>query len=158
MRVFGGSIPKGYTEDDCVKWTSQALQECCEYSGKYGVMMAMENHGGFPETAEQALRVYNAVDSKWFGINLDTGNFKSADPYRQMAMLAPYTITCHLKTTVSIAGEKVPVDMKRVVKILREAGYCGYLPIEYEAKDDPKVGVPKFLSKIEEALKLPSTP
>jgi len=153
MRVFGGSIPKGYTEDDCVKWTSEAFKECCEHAGKYGVMLAMENHGGFPETAEQALKVYKAVNSKWLGLNLDTGNFKSADPYREIEMLAPYAITCHIKTAVTLEGKRVPVDMHRVVKILRNAGYSGYLPIEYSAKDEPKTGITKFLKKINAALK-----
>lgn len=150
MRVFGGrGIPEGYTENDVDRWVSEALKECCEQGSKYGVILALENHGGFPEKVEQVLRILRMVDSKWIAANLDTGNFRSDDPYKDIAAVAPYAITCHVKVKVSRNEE---VDMNRVVSILRNANYSGYLPIEYEEKEDPMKGVPRFLDKIKRAL------
>ncbi len=148
MRVFGGRVPEGDTEEASVNRAVEAFKECCEHASKYGVMLALENHGGICTSAEQVLNIIKRVDSEWMGANLDTGNFRSDEPYEEIAMVAPYALTCHVK--VSVKGEEV--DMNRVVKILREANYSGYLPIEYEEKEDPMTGVPKFLKKIRAAL------
>lgn len=151
IRVFGGSnIPKGFTEADVDIWVSSALKECCEYAGKYGVILALENHGGFPNTAEQVLRMLKMVDSPWLAANLDVAGFtRSKDPYEEIAMVAPYAITCHVKVKINRTLE---TDMNRVVSILKNANYTGYLPIEYEEKEDPEIGIPIFLDKIKKAI------
>lgn len=151
IRIFGGNgIPKGHTEEEVTEWVAECLKECADHGAKYGVMAALENHGGFPEKAEQVLRVLKMVDSDWAGANLDTGNFRSSDdPYKDIEEVAPYTITCHVK--VSLRKGEI-ADMGRIVDILKKAGYRGYLPIEYEEKEDPITGVPKFLNEIKEAI------
>ena len=148
MRVFGGRVPEGDTEEKSVNRAVEAFKECCEHASKYGVILALENHGGVCTSAEQVLNIIKRVDSEWMGANLDTGNFRSDEPYKEIAMTAPYALTCHVK--VSVKGEDV--DMDRVVRILREANYSGYLPMEYEEDEDPMTGVPKFLEKIRKAL------
>jgi hydroxypyruvate isomerase len=40
----------------------------------------------------------------------------------------------------------------RILKILGSAGYCGYLAIEYEARDDPRTAVPKWVSMLRDAI------
>jgi sugar phosphate isomerase/epimerase len=150
IRVFGGNgIPKEHTEEEVTEWVAEALKECADYGEKYGVMIALENHGGFPDKAEQVLRLLKMVNSEWIGANLDTGGFgRSEAPYKEIATVAPYAITCHVKVNIG----KEPVDMNRVVKILRDANYRGYLPIEYEEKEDPMTGVPAFLKEIKKAI------
>ncbi len=151
MRVFGGTVPRGGNEKESVDQAVEAFKECCKTAQKYGVMLALENHGGICTSAEQVLNIIKMVGSPWLGANLDTGNFISEDPYKEIAMIAPDTLTCHVKVTVNRrTGEKI--DMKRVVNILRKVNYNGYLPIEYEEAEDPMTGVPKFLSEIREAL------
>jgi len=55
---------------------------------------------------------------------------------------------------MSAAGQKAqPADFPRIVKILRGAGYRGYLSIEYEAKEDPLTALPKHVKAIREAMK-----
>ena len=151
MRVFGGSrIPDGYSEKDAINWIVECMKECADYAGKYGVILALENHGGIPDKGETVLEILKKVNSEWLAGNLDTGNFgQTGDPYKHIEMVAPYTITCHVKVSVS-RGEEL--DAKRVVDILRKVNYRGYLPIEYEEKEDPITGVPKFLKKIEAAI------
>ena len=151
MRVFGGTVPRGGSEKESVDQAVEAFKECCKHGEKYGVMLALENHGGICTSAEEVLNIIKMVDSEWIGANLDTGNFVSEDPYQEIAMIAPGALTCHVKVTVNRrTGEKV--DMKRVVNILRKVNYNRYLPIEYEETEDPMTGVPKFLSEIRETL------
>ncbi len=151
MRVFGGTVPKGGEEKECVEQAVKAFQECCQHGEKYGVMLALENHGGICTTAQQVIRIIQGVDSEWMGANLDTGNFVSEDPYQEIALLAPYALTCHVKVKVNRkTGERV--DMTQVVEILRKANYKGYLPIEYEEEEDPPTGVPKLLKEIKAAI------
>ena len=150
IRIFGGNgIPDGHTEEEVTEWVAECVKECADFGAKCGVMPALENHGGFPEKAEQALRVLRMVDSDWAGANLDTCNFRSDDPYEEIEKVAPYAITCHVKVSV---GKGENADMGRIVDILKKAGYRGYLPIEYEEREDPITGVPKFLSEIRKAI------
>ena len=55
-------------------------------------------------TAEQMLTIVTAVKHDWFGINLDTGNFRTPDPYGDLAKLAPYAVVVQIKTEVHPSG------------------------------------------------------
>jgi sugar phosphate isomerase/epimerase len=99
------------------------------------------------------LEILRAVKSPWVGVNLDSGNFYSdADPYAEMARLAPYAVNAQLKVAISRRGQgKVPTDLARVIEVLREANYQGYVALEYEEKD-PQGEVPGWLARMKAAL------
>ena len=65
----------------------EAIEECCEHAGKYGVFLALENHGGITSEVDDMLAIVHDVNSPWFGVNMDTGNFRSADIYGDLASL-----------------------------------------------------------------------
>jgi len=154
IRIFAGSKQKGQSDEDAHKVLVETIEECCAYAGQHGIRLALENHGGPTATAEGTLRILRDVRSPWFGANLDTGNFHSADPYAEIAAVAPYAITTHIKVEVSAAGQKAqPADFRRIVRILREANYSGYLSIEYEAKEDPLTAIPGHVKAIREAMR-----
>ncbi|HUT32503.1 MAG TPA: sugar phosphate isomerase/epimerase family protein [Planctomycetota bacterium] len=154
IRIFAGGKQKGQTDADAHKVLVETIEECCAYAGEHKVFLALENHGGPTATAEGTLKILRDVKNPWFGANLDTGNFRSADPYAEIAAVAPYAITTHVKVEMSAAGQKAgPADFPRIVKILREAGYRGYLSIEYEAKEDPLTALPRHVKAIREAMK-----
>ncbi len=154
IRIFAGSKQKDQSDADAHKVLVETIEECCAYAGEHGIYLALENHGGPTATAEGTLKILRDVKSPWFGANLDTGNFHSADPYAEIAAVAPYAITTHVKVEVSAAGQKPqPADFPRIVKILREAGYRGYLSIEYEAKEDPLTAIPRHIRAIREAMR-----
>jgi sugar phosphate isomerase/epimerase len=114
-----------------------------------GVALAIENHGGITSTAEQLLRIVKAVKpSPWFGVNFDSGNFHSSDPYAEMELMAPYALNAQIKVSVVREGKKEEADLGRVVNILRGAGYRGYLVLEYEEEEDPRVAVPRHLKAL----------
>ncbi len=148
MRVFGGNVPKEASLEQAQKWTIECIEECCEYSGKRGVLLAMENHGGITATPKEMLPVVQGVKSEWFGVNLDTGNFRTADPYADLATMAPYAVTTHVKTQVG----SQPADFKRIIELLRNAGYRGYLSLEYEDKEHPRTAVPKVMKTLRDLL------
>ncbi len=154
IRIFAGGKQKDQSDADAHKVLVETIEECCAYAGEHGIFLALENHGGPTATAESTLKILRDVKSPWFGANLDTGNFHSADPYAEMAAIAPYALTTHAKVEVSAAGQKAqPADFPRIVKILREAGYRGYLSIEYEAREDPLTALPRHVKAIREAMR-----
>ena len=153
LRVFAGSKPSQGTREDTFKWVVECVKECCDYAGGRGVFVALENHGYLTETAPDILKIVEAVNHEWLGINLDTGNFVAA-PYDNMAQVAAKTITCHIKgelRTTDGKGEE-EADFNRIVRILRDVNYRGYISLEYESKEDAMTGVPKCLDKMRKAV------
>ena len=152
MRIFAGTTPRGDTEEAAVKRCIAAIQEACDHAGKLGIYLALENHGGVVSTAEQMLAIVTAVKHDWFGVNLDTGNFRTPDPYGDLAKLAPYAVVVQIKTEVHPSGGREEADLRRVIDILRQARYRGYVALEYEAAADPMTAVPKYLEQIRQLI------
>ncbi|MEO5803982.1 MAG: TIM barrel protein, partial [Verrucomicrobiota bacterium] len=121
------------------------------YAGKNGIFLGLENHGGIVAEADGILEIIQAVKSPWLGINLDTGNFHTADPYGDLAKIAPYAVNVQVKADIKKkdAAEKESTDLPRMFKILRETNYQGYVALEYEAKD-PWANVPVLLKQMKE--------
>lgn len=152
IRIFAGHQQKDQTAAQAHSLMVSAMEECCEYAGKHGVHLALENHGGPTGSADGILEFVRDVNSPWFGVNLDTGNFQSADPYADMAKLAPYAVNTQIKVAVSIGGKKTPADYKRVAKIMRDANYRGYIVLEYEEAGNVREECPKALDQVREAF------
>jgi sugar phosphate isomerase/epimerase len=153
IRIFSGAAKAGQAEEDARRLAIEAIEECCDYAGKYGVFLALENHGGIVTTAEGVLAIVRGVKSPWFGINMDTGNFRTADVYGDLAKLAPYSINVQVKISIHPAGKTdEPSDFKRLAQILRTSGYRGYIVLEYEGKKDPREDCPKYIEQIRSAF------
>jgi len=150
IRVFGGSVPKGVTEEQAVPWVVECLQRSADYAATKGVILGLENHGGICTRAERIIEMVEKVDSPWVAINLDTGNFRS-DVYKQIEMCLPKTVNIQVKAEmVDEGGKRVPQDWDRVVKMVAAAGYKGYLALEYEAEPDAMRAVPELMAKLRE--------
>ena len=152
VRVFAGNLEKGDTLEAAQKRVVAALEECCATAEKHGVVLAMENHGGITATPKQLLALVKPVKSAALGVNIDTGNFKTADPYADLAKIAPYGVVSQVKTEVFPGGTRADADLARMVKILKDANFHGYVALEYEAKDDPKVAVPKYVKELRKLI------
>lgn len=145
IRIFGGTVIKGDTEERARRQCIDAMQECCEHAGQFGVYLALENHGGITGTSEQMLALVRAVKSDWFGVNLDTGNFRTKDPYADLERLAPYAVVVQMKTEITREGRKAEeADFKRKFQMLRTVNYRGYVVLEYEAAEDARTAVPRY--------------
>ena len=153
IRIFAGHAKDGSTPAEAHWLMVSAIEECCDYAGRHGVHLALENHGGPTKTAEGMLSFVRDVKSPWFGINLDTGNFHTEDIYGDLAKLAPYALNVQVKITISGPdGKKRPSDFRRLAKILRDASYRGYIVLEYEEQGDPRVECPKYIERLREAF------
>lgn len=144
IRIFAGNLQKGTTEAQARQWAIDAIRDCCEYAGRKGVILALENHGGIVSTAEQLLSIVREINSEWFGVNWDSGNFRSDNAYDELKMIAPYAVTSQIKTKVA----SKPADFARVVKILQDVNYRGWVALEYEDEEEPKVAVPRYLAEL----------
>jgi sugar phosphate isomerase/epimerase len=123
------------------------------YAGKHGVFLALENHHGIVAEADDLLTIVREVKSPWFGVNLDTGNFRTADPYGDLAKLAPYAINVQVKLTMFPKGKpSEPADFHRLAEILKASGYRGYVVLEYEEPGNPRTECPKYLEELRKAF------
>lgn len=153
IRVFAGPTQKDVDMESSKKLCIEAMEECCDYAGTKGIFLGLENHGGIVAESKDLLDIIRAVKSPWLGINLDTGNFHTDDPYADLAQCAPYAVNVQYKVEIASRGkEKEIADMKRVIKILRDANYQGYVALEHEKKEDPWQTVPGWLKQLREAL------
>ena len=151
IRIFAGSAPAGMSRDQANQLCIPAIEECCDYAGGKGIFLGLENHGGIVSTAEEILEIVRAVKSPWLGINLDTGNFNTDDPYADLVKIAPYAVNVQMKGEIHPRGKgDEPADLSRLVKILRDANYQGYVALEYESKEDPWTAVPRLLQQMKE--------
>ncbi|MEM2940790.1 MAG: sugar phosphate isomerase/epimerase family protein [Thermoproteota archaeon] len=140
LRIFGGYAPGGFSERQVVQWATEAFKKCAAHAEKSGVVIALENHGGITARADNVVRMVEDVDSPWFRINLDLGNYRES-PYEDIAKTVPYTVHIHGKIRIAENGE---VNYEKVKRILEDKGYNGFISIEYEEKEDPKIEVPRF--------------
>ena len=152
VRIFAGNLEKDDTLEAAQKRVVASMNECCELAEKLGVLLALENHGGITDTPEHLLELVKPVKSPALGVNIDTGNFHTADPYADIAKIAPYGVVSQVKTEVFPGNKKEEADLAKVVKILKDANFHGYVALEYEAKDDPKVAVPKYVKELRKLI------
>jgi len=148
IRVFGGTVPKGSTEDQAAGFVVEVLKRAAEYAGGKGVTLGIENHGGVTERADRIIQIVKAIDSPWVGINVDTGNFRK-DAYTQLRMCMPYAVNSQVKTEIwDETGKKVAADWDRIVRMFAEASYKGYFALEYEAAEPAPIAVPKMTRQL----------
>lgn len=153
IRIFAGTTKKGDTDEKARSRAVEAIQEACDFAGKFGVYLALENHGGVTKTIDEMLMIVKAVKHEWFGVNLDTGNFNSADPYSDLARLAPFAVTVQVKTEMHRAGKpKEEADLARLIGILRAVNYRGYVALEHEAAEDPMTSIPRHISTLKKLI------
>ena len=140
IRLFAGEIPKGYENkwDEVAEWMIECYKECAAFGEQHGVVIGIQNHGDMLQTADQCIKVVKAVNSKWAGLILDTGNFKVSDPYVDIEAVIPYTVNWQVKESVFGLGSPVKIDLTRFMKILKRNNYRGYIPVEtLVIKDKP---------------------
>jgi sugar phosphate isomerase/epimerase len=153
IRVFAGHHKKGTSPEQSRALMVAGLEECCDYAGKHGVHLALENHGGPTSTVEGMLALVRDVKSPWFGVNLDTGNFRSRDAYGDLAHVAPYAVNVQVKVVIAGPhGKKQPADFARLAKILRQVHYRGYIVLEYEEAGDVRRQCQKYVQQLREAF------
>lgn len=153
IRVFAGAKPTELSDDDAFANCLAAYQDCLDHAAGKGVFLGLENHGGIVAEPAALVKLVRAANGPWAGINLDSGNFNTEDPYADLALIAPYAVNVQLKIEIRRKSAPAePADFARIVKILRDANYQGWFTLEYEGKGDPFVEIPPLLSQLRPLL------
>lgn len=148
IRIFAGDAQKSEELPLTLARCAKNCELACQYAAQKGVMLAIENHGGVTAKATGLLDIVKQVNAPAFGINFDSGNFHSADPYAELEMIAPYAINAQIKVEMHTEGKKVEADLGRIVRILRAVNYSGWVALEYEAAEEPLTAIPKWIEKL----------
>ena len=144
VRFFAGTGKGFAAEDGRVGDAVAALRECAAYAGELGIFIGIENHGAI--TAEFLLGLVKEVNSPWVGINLDSGNFISDEPYADFERCAPWAVNVQLKVHIR---RNEPADLPRLIGLLRKTRYQGYVVLEYES-GKPFEEIPGYLRTLRE--------
>lgn len=153
IRIFTGkTTTPGYSREQVLSWMIPAISECVAYAAEHGVIVAMQNHNDFIQTADQAIAMLNTVQSEWFGLVLDTGSFVANEPYAEIEKTANYAVNWQVKEKLAYKGQSSPMDLDRLFRIIVRSAYRGYLPIETLSAGDPFRIVPPFLAQVRNAL------
>jgi sugar phosphate isomerase/epimerase len=152
IRVFEGKkVQTGMTKERTRQQVIDAFRECALFAMRYGVTVAFQNNGGFIDTPESIIDIVKAVNSQWFGLMLDTSNVAGPDPYPSIASLIPYAVSWQLKEQVQSAVGTEPVDLKRMMELIRQHNYQGFIPMETLDAGDPAKKVRTFYEKYQKA-------
>lgn len=174
MRVVGSSLMfrfESHTEQ--INRLTKMFKDAVKIAEKYDIKMAVENHIDF--TADEILTLLKNVDSPYFGLNFDTGNFLRLldDPVKGMEKLAPYTLATHVKDLKPQKGVSADewyffscapvgdglVDNFALARLLHDANFEGFLAVEvdflhpdYTNEDDAVEQSVKELKRIAASL------
>ena len=147
--------------DELLPELAARVRDIAEYASAKGIRTSVENHGQIYQDPERCERLFNAVAHKNFGLLCDMGNFlcADADPAKAVGLVAPYTVFAHAKDFYfksgtednpgegyfgtragnylkgAIIGHGV-VPVKQCLKILKRAGYDGFVSVEFEGMED----------------------
>ena len=153
IRIFAGKQDTGgHRREEVTDWMVRDISECVSHGERHGVIVAIQNHNDFLRTAAEAVEIVARVNSPWFGLILDTGSFQAGDPYEQIALAAPRAVSWQIKERIVAHGVEQPIDLDRIVAIIRQTGYRGYLPIETLGAGDPREKVRGMLRALNSSL------
>lgn len=145
--------------DQVEAWMADALRECADHGERLGVLVAVQNHGDFIRTGKEHLSLLARVGHDWCAAMVDTGMYRTDDPYADIALVAPYAVTWQIKETLGSRLDSPRIDLRRLIRIVRESGYRGYLPIETLAMGrrgsdyDPFTEVAALLAEMRDAIR-----
>ncbi len=157
IRVNAGS-EGSYEEQQ--KLAADGLRMLCEYGDTKKINVIVENHGGLSSNAEWLVGVMKLVDHKRVGTLPDFGNFtinretgEEYDRYKGVELLMPYAKGVSGKSYAFDAqGNETTMDFYRLMKIVKDSGYKGYVDVEYEGSEltekEGIIATKKLLEKV----------
>lgn len=141
-----------------------ACQQIADHAAVHGITTSIENHGFFVQHSDRVKAIVGAVARDNFRTTLDIGNFLCADeePAIAVANNIPLASMVHFKDFYirpaelglgegwfrssggkwlrgAIVGQG-DIDMPKIVSIVKNSGYDGYISIEFEGMEECKRG------------------
>ncbi len=149
-------IPEGVTAETAFEAAVRTFRSLMPAAEEKGITFVLENHGGISRTSADQLRIMQAVNSDWFRICLDTGNYHAdpmagADPFEDFLeateRLAPYLAFCHAKIWDVTRDLREPtLDYDRFFELLRKHNCRGPVSIEYMGTADVMEMLPRCVA------------
>ena len=127
--------------DEQQKLAADGLHRLCEFAGDYGINVIVENHGGLSSNGKWLSGVMDKVDAPNCGTLPDFGNFRITpderyDHYLGVEELMPYARGVSAKTyDFDDQGEETFTNFDRMLRIVLDAGYRGFVGVEYEGRN-----------------------
>ncbi len=136
----------GKDKTEATKTSIDSLNRLSDFAKGSNINILVENHGGFSSDGKWMTSVFSQVKNKNCGTLPDFGNFcikrennkcvDSYDRYLGMKELLPFAKAVSAKSNVFDAnGDEINIDYYRIMKLVKEIGYTGYVGIEYEGSD-----------------------
>jgi sugar phosphate isomerase/epimerase len=124
---------KKYAIEGLRALTRVAKEEC-------GMSIVVENHGNHSSNGAWVADVMKGVDMEDCGTLPDFQNFRDYDPYQGVKEMMPWAkIVCAKSKAFDAEGNESNVDYRRMLKIVKDAGFKGYIGIEFEGHDIPPI-------------------
>lgn len=136
MRSGGKEPETAAAIDELLKRCAESFSALCEYAEKANINVLIENHGGPSSDPDVLVRLMKMVNKPNFGTLPDFGNFpKEINRYEAVRKLMPYAKGVSFKCyDFTPEAKETTIDMDRMMKIVFEAGYHGWVGIEYEGR------------------------
>jgi len=153
IRIFAGRLKDGMDKQQMIIQVADCIKKSLDYAAERGVFLGLENHGGITEFVEDHLAICDAVGQHpWFGINLDGGNYHK-DAWESLARAARISVNVQIKVYMyDNEGKAFPVDIPRFGQLLVDAGYKGWVALEYEAEEDPRTAIPRWIAEMKKVF------
>jgi len=123
-------------DEEAIKRCADSFARLVEYAKPKSIKVIIENHGGLSSHPDSLIKVMKAVNSPYFGTLPDFGNFpKEVDKYEAVRRMMPYAKAVSAKCyDFDAKGNETTIDFRKMMKIVTDAGYDGYVGIEYEGR------------------------
>ena len=126
--------------DEQRRLAADGLLRLTEFAAEQDMNVLVENHGGLSSNGSWLASVMQVVNHPRCGTLPDFGNFEVSeaewyDRYRGVAELMPFAKAVSAKShDFDAAGNVVETDYRRMMRIVLDAGYRGYVGVEYEGQ------------------------
>lgn len=139
------------------KLAADGLRRLSEYAKPLGINVIVENHGGLSSNGKWLSETIRATGMENCGTLPDFGNFYDYDRYQGVTDLMPLAKAVSAKSyDFDDQGNESKIDFAKMMKIVLDAGYRGWVGIEYEGSrlspDDGIKATKKLLEKIRDSV------
>ncbi|MCO1334987.1 sugar phosphate isomerase/epimerase [Microbulbifer sp. OS29] len=130
------------TSEEVSRASTQGLRSLAEFAQDFDINILVENHGSYSSNGLWLSQLLREVDMPNCGSLPDFGNFGDYDRYLGVQQLMPFARGISAKSfSFDKEGNEVNTDFARMLRIIRSAGYQGYIGIEYEGSGDEEWGI-----------------
>ncbi|MEO9851053.1 MAG: sugar phosphate isomerase/epimerase family protein [Reichenbachiella sp.] len=122
---------------EVAKAAQDSLFQLSNFAKDYEINVIVENHGGFSSNGDWLSGIIKKVNLDNCGTLPDFGNFYEYDRYQGVKEMMAFAKGVSAKSNYfDDSGNESEIDYVKMLQIVKDAGYTGYIGIEYEGPDD----------------------